>query len=146
VTNVFGTKQGFWDIGNGSITLTLPNLPNNNVSYETIQIQITYWRDISQAPSYGYSSSPFATQIGSTSTTLVQDPAGPGAWYSDLTLWHVTPNPNMDTITILGDLNFGSVIDQIVIDTLAVPEPSTASLMALALGGAVLWSLRRRKN
>ena len=135
---VYGAQQGFWDIGTGSMTVAVPNSPDAGL-YELIQIQVTYWRDFSAAPAISFS--PIGTQVGSTTTTLLQDPPGPGAWYSDLSLWQVTPSPNELLIALTGLANRGAIIDELVIDTTfaPVPEPSVASLIALGF-----WVMARR--
>lgn len=138
---VYGTRQGFWDIANGSMSFSIPSSPDTSF-YQLVQIQVTYWLDISEAPSYNFS--PFATQIGSTTTTLVENPAGPGAWYSDLTVWQINSNPGTDLITLLGGAN-GSILDRVVIDTFAVPEPSTTLLTAVGAGVMLLYLSRRRR-
>lgn len=137
----YGSRQGFWDIANGSMSLDIPSVAVP-AFYLQIQLQVVYWKDISQAPSYNLS--PSAVQIGSTITTLVEDPAGLGAWFSDLIVWEVTPGPADQFITVLGDASFGSVIEQIIIDTKPVPEPGALGL-GLAFAGALLIRPRSRR-
>jgi len=133
-----GVHTGIWDIANGSMSFGIPSVAVP-AFYLQIQLQVTYWLDINQSPSF--SLLPGAVQIGPTITTLVDDPAGSGAWYSDLIVWEVTPGPASQAITLLGNATLGSVIDQVIIDTKPVPEPT-----AFALGGifAGLLFLRRR--
>lgn len=142
---VYGSKRGWWDIGDGSMTVLIPNSPNLGPdTYKDIRIQITYWEDISQAPTIGIS--PFAEQIGSTQITLVE--AGPmgGGWYSMLTDWRLVPNPSCETITINGDPMWGTMIDAVVIDTQCVVVPEPGSMLALASGvfGIAGMVIRRR--
>jgi len=141
---VYGSKQGWWDIANGSIELGIPNQPNNPPgSYKLIQLQVTYWNDINQAPIV--SVSPFAVQQGVTVSTLVESGPVGGAWYSDLYLWRLEPNPFSETITLTGPAFTGSQIDQIVVDTICiVPEPASA-VSALLLGALAVWQVRRRE-
>jgi hypothetical protein len=131
----YGSQVGFWDIANGSIGLNIPSVAVP-AFYLQIQLQVVYWRDISQAPTF--SLLPSGVQIGSTITTLFEDPAGIGAWYSDLVVWEVTPGPSDQFITILGDPTFGSVIGQVIVDTRPVPEPAAGVLMLLGVAG-LLW-------
>jgi len=139
----YGTRQGFWDIANGSMTMDIPSVPVP-AFYLQIQLQVTYWRDVSQAPTFNLS--PSAIQIGPTITTLVEDPAGLGAWYSDLIVWEVTPGPGDQFITLQGDTTFGSVIEQVIVDTRAVPEPAVLGLAALFTGSLLLRHFVRRKQ
>lgn len=140
---VYGGKQGWWDIATGSITLEIPNRPSNPPGSEKlIQIQVTYWDDINKAPLI--SISPFATQIGATTTTLVETGPVGGAWYSALSTWRLQPNPQEETITLTGPAGIGSQIDQVVVDTICI-IPETSSLACaglLALAG--VWVVRRR--
>lgn len=57
-------------------------------------------------------------------------------YYED---WIIVPNPDWEQI--LFDLPQGTIVEQLVIDTVSLPEP--ASLSLLALGGLAL--LRRRR-
>jgi hypothetical protein len=135
-----GSVQEMWDISTGNITLTVPEVGSG--LYEDIQVQVTYWSDISQAPSVSIAD---GTQQGSTTTTVAQNPSGPGEWLTDLSTWLVEPVNNQDIITILGDQTDGSVIDQVIVDTVTVPEPSTMSLAALGAVALVVAAVRRRE-
>ena len=139
----YGSVQGFWDIANGSITLTVPIAPPNGSYPETNQIQITYWSDISAAPTLSVAN---GTQIGSTVTIPGVNPSGPGQWFTDVTTWLISPGTTPDIITILGDQSTGSVIDQVVVDTLTVPEPTTISLVALGVAAFAGAFFRRRSS
>jgi len=139
--DVYGSKQGWWDVARGSITLEISNSPSSPPgSYKLIQVQVTYWRDISAAPSI--SVNPFATQQGSTITTLIENGPEGGAWYSDRSIWVLGPNPSSETVLVQGHATYGSMIDGIVVDTICVvPEPSSVACAAL-LGLAALWRVR----
>ncbi len=58
-------------------------------------------------------------------------------YYED---WFIEPNPDWEQIQFI--LPMGTIVEQIVIDTVSVPEPATMSL--LALGGLAV--LRRRRK
>ena len=135
---VFGSAQGWWDIAEGSILLTVPNQGNANPgSFTSIQLQVTYWLDISEAPEV--SVSPFAVQQGEKETTLVESGPAGGGWYSDLYRWNVSPSPYSLAITLVGPASSGSMIDRIIVDTLyVVPEPSSAAC-AMVLGAVAVW-------
>ncbi len=56
--------------------------------------------------------------------------------------WQIIPNPDWERITI--DVPAGYFIDEIVVDTISIPEPATMGL--LAVGGAVVGLIRRRRS
>jgi hypothetical protein len=62
-------------------------------------------------------------------------PAGANWWHSTYNL-RIYPNPDFEILRIDGTV----MVDQIVIDTICIPEP--AALILLAFGGLLL--LRRR--
>lgn len=138
---VYGSKQGWWDIATGSIVLSIPNTGLTGPgTYKEIWIQLTYWRDINDAPSVLVDLPGAVQTFGNDPDQLIElGPVG-GGWYYDLTKWRVEPNPLEEVIVITGAPFMGSQIDQIVVDTICVPEP--ASLAGLACLAVVL--LRRR--
>ena len=135
---VYGSAQGWWDIGKGTIVVTIPDRPDAPPESSTdLWVSVTYWKDISEAPVV--TASPGATFLDKK-TYLVE--AGPimGGWYKDVWQWRFSPLPGLETITVTGDVEWGSQIDRIFI----VPEPS--SLMALCCGLAGLAGLVTRRR
>jgi len=135
-----GSKTGYWDIGGdgGSIVLNIANRPQP-LPFKEIWVQVTYFSDISQAPVVDI---PGATMIGGQTVTVEQVPTG-GSWLLDQSVWRMYPNPQREDIFIISDATWGSVVDQIVVDTICVPEPAT--LATLVLGGSGLLIRRRRR-
>lgn len=142
VPKVYGAEQGFWDIGTGKITLTLPGTASLNVGeYEEFQIQVTYWKDISAAPVISFLLG--AQQFGITnSSTVLTGPKG-GEWRMDQSVWRVSSGANPETIIFSGAPGLGSLIDRITVDVRVVPEPS-ALLLIVAGAGALLFRRRVR--
>ena len=140
-----GTKTGYWDLGGaGTITLDIPNSPVAN-PYKDIWVQVTYYEDISQAPTVDIAG---ATRLGGE-TRLAEHVDTGGDWFVDQSMWRIQPNPSSESIVLTSDPDWGGVIDQVVVDTRCsdapgVPEP--ASITALLLGcGAMLFRRRNRR-
>jgi hypothetical protein len=71
-----------------------------------------------------------------------QAPTG-GSWLLDRWIFRIEPNPAHEQIVITSDPVWGSVIDQVVVDTYCVPEPASVGLVVLG-ALAVLARMRRR--
>jgi hypothetical protein len=142
---VYGSKQGFWDLGDdGHIDLSLPT-PGPGTTTETLQLQITYWLSIDQAPQVTIS--PSATLQSSQNTLVLTGPHGLGSWYTEVLDYSISPNPANNEVRISGDPTSGSVIDQVIVDSLTVPEPSGISIAAVTVvAGVGARRLLRRKQ
>jgi hypothetical protein len=140
-------RQGLWgDLD--SIDLWIPNQPEPNL-YKEIWVQVTYMK-IEFDPFY-YSTPtvevPDATYLGGADEFLeYNNPAYPelGEWRLQLSQWRLDENPPDETIFLSwppfgGEWPRGTV-DQIVVDTICIPEP--AALVLFTLGGFLL--ARRR--
>jgi hypothetical protein len=132
----WGGRPGVWPLS-GTSEFYIPNNPVQN-DYKDIWIQIT-WAKQAFASTPILSSTPGGTlqllhqvDIGPTGEP---PPAGANWWHSSYNI-RIYPNPNFETIRIDGTI----MLDEVVIDTICVPEPS--SLASLAMGLLILW--RRR--
>jgi hypothetical protein len=131
-----GTQTGYWDLGEGNITLNIANTPFP-LPYKEIYVQVTYYRDINQAPSVTV---PTAQFISGKTLTVETVPTG-GAWMLDQSIWRIEPNPTSEQVIITGATHWGSVVDQVVVDTICAPEP--ASLALLGVAGTMMLARRR---
>ena len=133
-----GTQTGIWDIGgdDGSIVLDIDNRPLA-LDYKEIWVQVTYYESIGGAPDVGV----VGAQFVSSQTALIEEDGALGAWYLEKSIWRIEPNPSHEQVILTGN-PYGSVIDQIVVDTYCIPEP--ASMALLALGGLTI--LRKRQQ
>jgi len=137
-----GTRTGYWDLGSlGSITIDIPNKPDGG-SFKEIWVLVTYYEDISAAPVVGVTAD---GEIGAPEETIfeVEPIETGGAWKASLIKWQIVPNPDSEQIVFTSDEMFGSIIDEIEIDTICIPEPS--SFAALLMGMPFALMLRRRK-
>lgn len=134
----FGTLTGYWDLGRegGQIVLDIDNRPEP-LPYKEIWVQVTYLQFAVTAPTVDV---PGAEYLGGE-TVLVED-AGLVKWYLDLSKWRIEPNPAEEQIILTSHPSLGSMIDQIVVDTICIPEPATIAL--LGLGSLVL--IRRKRT
>ena len=128
----------------GKIGFEIPNWIDTE-PIKFIQIQMTY----SPNPTIPFpgvtlmnASDPLGVAIAQTG---VQDfPLGGGtALFQRIEQWEIRPNPDNEyfEITIPPD----TVLSQVVVDTISVPEPSSAILAALGLIGLAAWGWRRKR-
>jgi len=131
-----GTQTGLWDLGSGgTIVLEIDNR-DEPLPYKEIWLQVTYYMDISQPPIVDV---PGATFLGGE--TVIVEESGIGGWYLDLSKWRMEPNPSHETIILTADPSWGAVIDQIVVNTICIPEPVSLGLLAF---GSLLFLRKRR--
>ncbi len=118
-----GTQTGFWDIGGdgGSIVIDIDNYPLP-LEYKEIWVQVTYYKGFHQAPVVHV---PGADYLGGQTEILVEHTPPFGDWLLDQSMWRIEPNPENEQIVLTSHPSM-SVIDQIVVDTICVPEPPTA--------------------
>lgn len=122
-------REGVWPLS-GEIWIDIPNQPLPNPNKE-IYIQLT-WEP--QAPG----NTPFvlATLPTQVNATLVQQIPLGGLWMHSTYVINLEPNPAWEQILITGGVD----VDELVIDTICIPEP--ASIGMLVLGSLGL--MRRR--
>ncbi|MCC7147446.1 MAG: PEP-CTERM sorting domain-containing protein [Phycisphaeraceae bacterium] len=131
----WGGREGVWPLS-GAIELYIPNASPNE--YKDIWIQLTWAKQ-------AFMSAPVLSTIPGGTIEVIQQidigptgealPAGPNWWHTTYNV-RIYPNPTFETIRIDGTI----MVDQIVVDTICVPEPTALGL--LTIGGLAL--LRRR--
>ena len=132
LANSYG-QQGVWPLS-GSLTITLPDRPRPEV-YSDVWVQLTWAEEIPG----GFPSIWLAT-CGSLFTMIYATIPDPGPiWKHSTYELLVSSSALFDTIKVTG----GILVNELVIDTISVPEPSTSALLLL---GAAVWYLRRKRG
>jgi hypothetical protein len=121
-------REGVWPLS-GEIFVDIPNRPEP-LPYKDIWIQLTWAQ---QAPNVW----PVVSEVQfGVPATLINEVPLEGVWIHSTYKIRLEPNPAWETILITGAVN----VDELVIDTICAPEPT--SLVLFGLG--VFSVLRRR--
>jgi len=134
-------RRGVW-VDLDSIVLEIANRPDP-LDYKEIWLQVTYYE--------GSAVPPEITVPGATFLDMVTEDVGPtdptgASWIVQHSRWLIEPNPASETIILAPPQTafFGITIDQIVVDTICIPEPATALLLVGGILGGAL-RLRHRR-
>lgn len=130
------TRKGIWTLS-GEIDVYIPNV-NRDWPEKHIWVQLT-WKPgtlqdpyLPNEPIVGVN--PFKTMAASRTDTALAN-----GWVHSVFAIDIWPNPIAEWVAVKGDI----LVDQLVIDTICVPEPMTVTL--LGLGGLALLGNRRRR-
>ena len=118
-----GTQFGYWDMGSaGIVTCNVPNgaVPPPGCSM-LVSVQATYFRDITQAPTVVVTG---GTRIRGQTIVVENVPTG-GDWRLDQSYWRVPAAPAMGSTTVTSSSQWGSVVDQVVVDAVCPKSPGT---------------------
>jgi len=107
---------GLWNIGGlgGSLILDIPG-QSSLMEYEDILVQVTYYVGLAEAPTIHVTDAAFLNEV----TILVLDDPPLGRWNLKQSQWRIYPAPEHKQIILISDPTWGSVIDQVVVDTKA---------------------------
>lgn len=122
-------EQGVWAFEDYML-VNIPNIPQEN-PYKEIWLQIVYWGD---------GEPEIFTDPQSSSMTLVDEQTLDSGYIHATYSIIIEPNPFEESIFIM-PRNCTLYVDNLVIDTICVPEPLTLGLLGI---GALL--IRRRKR
>ncbi|MCL5103731.1 MAG: PEP-CTERM sorting domain-containing protein [Armatimonadetes bacterium] len=129
--DVWEGRQGVWPLS-GAMEITIPNSPVPN-PYKDIWIQLTW---MPQVPSVF----PILSEmLSGAAAQMVHEIPIAGGWLHSTFNIRIYPNPQQEIVRIDGAV----MVDELVIDTICVPEPS--SLLALSGSVLALVAWRRRR-
>lgn len=136
---------------NETITLDIDNCDVCNPCKE-IWMQVTYFNgefyqgQVDAEPLISVLVDGATVQDLSANQTMTVETADWGSWVVELYKFHIEPNPSHEQIVLCAaSSELHCKFDQIVVDTICVPEPATLSL--LATGCLVLpFFFRRRRS
>lgn len=133
-----GTQTGYWDIGGegGQIVIDVPNVPAA-MPVKEIWVQTVSFVDLTQEPLVDVP----GAELLDTDEQIFENVTTGGRWYLLLTKWQVAPSVSSEQVVITSDPMWGAIVERVVVDTIATPEPAT--LLLLASGG--LLAVRRRR-
>jgi len=140
-----GCRLGFWDLGStGTMTLSISNTASGSANaYKYAWVQVTQYRDSAHNTNATVSisgGSLLAQQQTTVETTIS------GQWIVAQSIWRLGPPcPSSETIVLTAGTN-GSLIDQVVVDTICQDFVCPTNILALADAGQcsksnVIWVL-----
>jgi len=111
-----GSKSGYWDLGSGgAITLSMPNHVDPDMC-KYVWLQVTCYKDISHPPAVGVSGASMLWEHETISETVSTG----GWWVVEHSIWRMPQSPSVDTATITASVQWGSVVDEVVADTISL--------------------------
>jgi len=133
----FEGREGVWPLS-GKIDVTVDNFNTNPDNEKWIWLQLT-WRpqELGAVPSI-FAQADQSPEIGPLQP-FFSIPMSDG-WMFSAYEWNFPFNPPDEFITISGQIN----VDELVIDTWCVPEPSTFTMLIIGAMGLAFMAWRRR--
>jgi len=136
---LWGGMEGVWHLS-GLIEIEIPNNPIERSS-KLLQIQLTWAGQYpglirpvigieAERVNGGYVPQQDIVLLSQTNINLglTNEPGSGQYWNHTTYLYEITPNPLRETIWISGSI----LVDELVIDTICIPEPATLALLTLS--------------
>ncbi len=115
-----GCRQGIWNLASGdTMTLVVPNNPAApSAAYKYVRVQVTQYRDQSVYNANATVTLSEGTLVSQQQQTIQTTSFG-ATWVVHQSIWRLPTCPASESVVITGPAN-GSLIDQVVIDTLCL--------------------------
>src|SRR5262249_18490347 len=132
---VLGCRQGIWDLSvGGSMTMYITNTTSVSAgAYKYVLVQVTQYRD-----SIIYTANAGVSVSGGSLVSQQQqtiETTGFGAqWVVEQTVWRLPSVPAYERVVLTAGAN-GSLIDQVVVDTIALDPTCPSDIVANANAG-----------
>ena len=123
-----GCRQGIWNLAGGDrMTLTIPNNPTApSQACKYIRVQVTQYRDSSVYTLNAGVAISGATLVSQQQTTIETTLFG-AQWVVHQSIWRLASCPSSESVVLTGPAN-GSLIDQVVVDTLCLDPACPSNL------------------
>ena len=140
VSGPHGDSVSAWSgLHGGTMIFHIPNRPEpDEIKYIFVQVTSTKAPTNVTAKGFGLSGA-YTSGTWDTGLEHLQHPND--EWYTYNFGLTIEPNPEFEDVAIV--FPFDVFVDQVVIDTICIPEPTTLAL--LAMGGTMALVRRRRK-
>ncbi len=120
-------QTGIWDIGGqgGQIALHIDN-QSSELEYADVWVQVTFYAGITEAPTVNV---PGAVLLSEEVVLVSDDP--PGRWDMHQSRWVIYPAQEYEQVILTSNPVWGSMIDQVVVDTRLAPANCIVDLNQL---------------
>ena len=130
-------RIGVWPLS-GTIDVYIPNAPDHPDWTKRLWVQLT-WEELE----VGSGIEPLVIVDDFFEGQLIETfPIGTGDWFHSTYLIELPYNPPVEWLFIGGDI----MVDELVVDTQCIPEPTTLIIWSLLGGLAVTVGWRRRRR
>jgi hypothetical protein len=138
------TYNGFGFSNNTNEPLPISfNVPNwiDQEPFKLLRLQVTYRGELPTTSVFGFLGVPgdTAAVIEIPSPPVLGTGTDPLYFYQD---WELFPNPDWEQVVLT--LPPGTFVDQVVIDSISIPEPSTLALLLMGAVAMTRMAHRRR--
>jgi hypothetical protein len=134
--SIYDNRFGLWNLdSSSSMDFRIPNTPADPTRQKNVWTQIT-WQD--------NGATPVVTVDGYASLLVTNVQVGTGSWFDSVYETTLPYNPAAEDVII--SAAGGTIhVDQVVIDTICIPEPSSLALLAMGVISLLPYASRKRR-